>query len=349
MTEITVFPTIHSSEDMMNPKIRLETINHGSQGMTRRQFARAGLFGLSAMAWGMPGYTSAAAGSPIKMYKNLGVGHIGVNANLKQAIAYASRFGFEGVNPEIGELEKMTAGQRKEIVEDLTSHGLKWGAGGLPVQFREGEEPFQKDMALLPGRAQILREVGVTRVATWILPGHATLTYRQNFEQHRARLAEAAKILQDHGIRLGLEFVGPRTFRNRYRFPFISSQPEMLELCGAIGTGNVGLLLDAWHWHTSHGTPEELRQLSNEQIIEVHINDAPEGVPIDELVDNRRKLPRATGVIDLKSFMNILVAVGYDGPVTIEPFDDDLRKLDNEPALEKTSEAMRRAFDLIEM
>ncbi len=323
-------------------------INPDTQGVTRRQFAQAGLFGLSAMAWGMPAYASTSDSPSFKMYKNLGVGHIGVDADLKQAIAYAKRFGFEGVNPDVGELEKMSPAQRQGIVEDLKSNNLRWGASGLPVQFREGEEQFKKDLALLPERAKILHEAGVDRVDTWILPGHETLTYRKNFEQHRARLAEAAKILKDQNIRLGLEFVGPRTFRNRYRFPFISTSPEMLELCDAIGTGNMGLLLDAWHWHTSHGTREELNQLNNENIVEVHVNDAPAGVPTDELVDNRRALPTATGVIDLKSFMNTLFEIGYDGPVTIEPFDDELRKLDNEAALKKTSEAMKQLFGLIE-
>ena len=328
---------------MMNPNT-----NQESTSLTRRRFAQTGLFGLSAMAWGLPAYASTSDSPYFKMYKNLGVGHIGVDANLKQAIAYAKQYGFEGVNPDVGELEKMSPAQRQEIVEDLKRNNLRWGASGLPVQFREGEDAFKKDLALLPERARILHEAGVERMDTWILPGHETLTYRQNFEQHRARLAEAAQILKDQGIRLGLEFVGPRTFRNRYRFSFISTQPEMLELCEAIGTGNMGLLLDAWHWHTSHGTLEELRQLTNENIVEVHVNDAPAGVPTDELVDNRRALPTATGVIDLKSFMNILFEMGYDGPVTIEPFDDELRKMDNEAALEKTSEAMKRLFDLIE-
>ena len=89
-------------------------------------------------------------------------------------------------------------------------------------------------------------------------------------------------------------------------------------------------------------------RLTNDQIVNVHVNDAPKGIPLDQLIDNKRALPTATGVIDLKGFINALVHIGYDGPVTCEPFDDALRKMDNEPALKKTAAALNTLFDLIE-
>ena len=320
-----------------------------SASVTRRQFVRAGLFGLPIVALATSATASERKSPKVKLFKNLGCGHLGVKANQREAIAYAAQFGFGGVNPSVGELEKMSTNQLEEMADELKQKNLQWGASGLPVQFRGDEERCKKDLALLPKRAKILRNVGVTRVSTWIMPGHNNLTYLANFEQHRRRLESAARILNDEGLRLGFEFVGPKTLRNRFRFPFICTQLDTLELCDAIGTGNVGLLLDAWHWHTSHGTVEEIQQLTNELIVNVHVNDAPKGVPTDELIDNRRKLPTITGVINLKAFINTLVQIGYDGPVTCEPFDDELRKMDNEPALQKTIAALNRLFDLIEV
>ena len=112
---------------------------------------------------------------------------------------------------------------------------------------------------------------------------------------------------------------------------------------------NVGLLVDSWHWYTSHGTVEELVQLSNKDIVHVHVNDAPAGVKVDEQVDNRRGLPATTGVIDMKGFINALVKIGYDGPVEVEPFDQDLRKLEPDTAVQKTAESLGRVWDLIEV
>jgi sugar phosphate isomerase/epimerase len=197
-------------------------------------------------------------------------------------------------------------------------------------------------------RAGLLNQLGVTRVATWLMPGHNELTYLQNFKQHETRLREAAKVLKDNDIRLGLEFVGPRTSRERFRFPFACTQIDMMELVEAIGTGNVGLLLDSWHWYTSHGTVDEMLRLSNKDIVHVHVNDAPSGIAVDQRVDNRRRLPATTGVIDLKGFINALVKIGYDGPVECEPFDQDLRKMDQAAILQTTIDSLNRLWGLID-
>jgi sugar phosphate isomerase/epimerase len=282
------------------------------------------------------------------MYKNLGTGHLGVEADQLQAIEYAQRFGFGGVNVHLSELEAMSEAQRQERVQQLTALGLQWGVSGLPVEFRRDDEEFRQGIRRFPRQAELLQQVGATRVSTWILPGDDELTYLANFKRHRDRLAQVAAILQEHGLRLGLEFVGPKTLRDRFRYPFIHTQAEMMELCREIGTGNCGLLLDSWHWHTSHGTIAELERLTAQDIVEVHVNDAPRDLPIDELVDNRRALPCATGVIDLKNLMQFLRKIDYDGPVTCEPFDDELRALENEPALRKTGAALDCVFGMLD-
>jgi len=190
----------------------------------------------------------------VKFYKNLGPGHIGVKANQQQALEYAVKYGFDSITPSLGEFENKSSVEIHDWIKTMKGKGIRYGTSGLPVQFRRDDERFQKSFALLPKQANVLRQMGVKRMATWIMPGHKELTYLQNFEQHKSRLREVAKVLKDNDIRLGLEFVGPRTSRARYRFPFICTQLGMMELVEAIDTGNVGLLLDSWHWYTSHGT-----------------------------------------------------------------------------------------------
>ena len=90
-------------------------------------------------------------------------------------------------------------------------------------------------------------------------------------------------------------------------------------------------------------------KLSNKDIVHVHVNDAPSGIPVDQQMDNRRSLPVTTGVIDMKGFINALAKIGYDGPVECEPFDQELRKMENDPALQKTISALNRIWDLIEV
>ena len=63
-----------------------------------------------------------------------------------------------------------------------------------------------------------------------------------------------------------------------------------------------------------------LKALTPAQVVYVHVNDAPAGVPIDEQMDGVRALPGETGVIDIAGFLKALQGIGYDGPVTPEPF-----------------------------
>jgi sugar phosphate isomerase/epimerase len=285
----------------------------------------------------------------VKFFKNLAPGHLGVSADQKQALDYAVKYGFAGISPSEGEFSDKSAAEIDRWVTSMKEKGIRYGAAGLPVEFRKGDDQFRSDLALLPKRAALMRQLGIDRVATWLLPGHNELTYLENFKQHQTRLAEVAKILKDSGIRLGLEFVGPHTSRERFRFPFACAQRDMMELVAAIGTGNVGLLLDSWHWYTSHGTVEEIQSLSNRDVVHVHVNDAPSGIAVDQQVDSRRRLPVTTGVIDLKGFINALVKIGYDGPVECEPFDADLRKMDPAAILQATADSLTRLWTLIDL
>jgi sugar phosphate isomerase/epimerase len=283
-----------------------------------------------------------------KFYKVLSCGHLGVRAESKQALRYAVQYGFAGIAPSEGEFEGKSESQIGEWMAAMRQAGIRQGAAGLSLDFREDDARYKRSLATLPKHADLLRRLGVTRVATWLMPGHDRRTYLENFKLHETRLRGAAKVLADAGIRLGLEFVGPRTSRERFRYPFISTQAEALELAAAIGTGNVGLLLDSWHWYTSHGTVEEFLRLSDKDIVHVHVNDAPAGIAIDQQVDNRRKLPATTGVIDMKGFINALAKVGYTGPVECEPFDAELRKLETDAILKATAEALDRIWASIE-
>ncbi len=317
-----------------------------STAISRRDFCRSAI--ATAVALNFTAPHTKAASSKVKFYKNFSGGHIGVRANQKQALEYAVKYGFDSIAPSAGEFRNKSASEIRDWLDTMKSKGIRYGAAGLSVQFRRDQDSFKNGLKGLPKEAEVLKQLGVTRVATWIMPGSNELTYLQNFDMHRSRLCEAAKVLRDYGIRLGLEFVGPRTSRARNRFPFICTQHGMMELADAIDTGNVGLLLDSWHWYTSHGTVDEMLTLSNKDIIHVHVNDAPEGVPVDEQVDNRRKLPVTTGVIDMKGFVNALVKIGYDGPLECEPFDQELRNMEDDAAAKKTAESLNRLWALID-
>jgi sugar phosphate isomerase/epimerase len=106
---------------------------------------------------------------------------------------------------------------------------------------------------------------------------------------------------------------------------------------------NLGLLVDCWHWYTSGGSTMDLASIPVEQVVHVHINDAPQ-VPRDEQIDNVRLLPGASGVIDIIGFMKTLGAIGYDGPVAVETFSEELNQLSPDEAAGRASEAVGNVF-----
>jgi sugar phosphate isomerase/epimerase len=282
-----------------------------------------------------------------KMTMDLMPGAIGVRVGPREAIDLAARHGFESVAPDAGAMAPMSDGEIRELVGHLRDNNLVFGAAGLPVDFRGTEEKFRENLAQLPATARALERGEVTRVGTWISPAHDERTYLQNLRLHATRLREIAHILGDHGMRFGLEYVGPKTSWTSRRFPFVHTMVEMKELIAEIDMPNVGFVLDSWHWYTAGETEEDLLSLTHEDVVAVDLNDAPDGIPVDEQMDLRRRLPATTGVIDLRTFLGALVKIDYDGPVRAEPFDETLRELPTDEAVARTAEAMKRAFALI--
>src|SRR5215212_7819992 len=116
-----------------------------------------------------------------------------------------------------------------------------------------------------------------------------------------------------------------------------------MELIAAIGTGNIGVMLDSWRLYASGGSLADLQRLSNDDVVVVHVNDAPAGTERDEQIDTVRTLPMETGVIDLVGFMRALQEMGYDGPVMPEPFSqriNDLAATDPEAAAREAARSM---------
>lgn len=313
--------------------------------MKRRSFLGAlASTTLSAAALGPAGWAQAPTTARRKMTICLSPGSIGVSANQIQTLDLAKQYGFESVEPFGDFLASLPEDQMAKLLEDLRAKSLSWGTAGLPVEFRQDESRFNDGLQRLAKIASGLQRAGVTRVGTWLSPGHPSVPFLQNHKLHATRLRAVAQVLQDHGQRLGLEYVGTKTSRDGVKFPFVHTLAELQDLIAEIGTGNVGVVLDSWHWWQAGDTEADLLSLRNEDVVSVDLNDAPSGVAKDQQRDNRRELPLATGVIPVAAFLGALNRIGYDGPVRAEPFNKALNDLDNEAACAATVAAMKRAF-----
>jgi sugar phosphate isomerase/epimerase len=275
-------------------------------------------------------------------------GSIGVKADQRKAIELAHYFGFESVEAYARDLAALPVAELKDLRDDMKAKRVAWAMAGLPVDFRRDDERFREGMKELPGVCQTLERAGVTRLATWLSPMHESLTYLQNFKQTAGRLREIATVAADHGLRFGIEYVGTKSLRMRQTHQFVHTMAETKELIAEIGKPNVGFVLDTWHWWTADETAGDVLTLSNSDIVSCDLNDAPQGIPKQEQQDGSRELPVATGVIEVKPFLEALLKIGYDGPIRAEPFNKALNDLEDEDACATVVEAMRKAFALVE-
>lgn len=304
----------------------------------RRQFIRASL----AMAAAVTVPSCRAAGR--KFTIAFVPGSIGIEADQGRSIELASKHGFESVEPFGTQLLK-DGGDR--YVDALKAAGLQWAAARLPVSLRADDAAFQRGLEDLPALARALRGAGVTRVASGVSSYSEELNYLDNFKLHANRLREVGAVLEDQGLRLGLEYLGTKRLWTRSRHAFVHSMAECLQLIGEVGRPNIGLVIDSWHWWTARETVNDITKLANSQVVSADLNDAPAGIERDDQYDNQRELPATTGMIDAKAFLDALLQIGYDGPIRAEPFNQRLDDMDDNSACQATVAAMKKAFDLV--
>lgn len=278
----------------------------------------------------------------------LNPGSIGVQLSQQALLDSAITYGFEAIVPLTDQLATMRDGGLSAFLDKMKENEITWGTANLPVQFRESAPDFRSDFSRLNEAAYALELSGAKRMSTWIMPTHDKLTYRQNFDRHTRRLKEVARLLADHDIMLGLEYVGPKTLMARDKYSFIRTLAELQELIDAIDEPNVGVQLDAFHWFCAGESEQDILSLDPKSIVTVDLNDAKAGRTAAEQLDWERELPSTTGVIDIEKFLIALLEIGYDGPVRAEPFNQELNNMDNAAALQKTIDAMRQTISIIE-
>ena len=278
------------------------------------------------------------------MQLHLSCGSLGITASQREAIDLAAAHGFDAVDADGKYLGGLSDGELADLTAYRKGKNIAWAMAGLPVEFRRDEAAFSTGMAQFPAYARGIQRAGVEKVTTYVLPRSDTLTYLANFKLHAARLRDIARVLGDANMRFGIEYVAPKTLWTTGRYPFVHTMAEMRELIAEIGRPNVGLVLDSWHWYHAGDSAADIRALPSEAVVSVDLNDAPLGVLKDQMVDNHRELPAATGVIDIKAFLGALETIGFHGPVRAEPFNEAVRKMLPDEAAAAAAAALRKAL-----
>ncbi|MEM2788283.1 MAG: sugar phosphate isomerase/epimerase family protein [Candidatus Bathyarchaeia archaeon] len=279
------------------------------------------------------------------MFRNLSPYAIGIRKTLEENVRLAKLGDFQGVDVNIVEVSRIVGEKSLEYLRRIfLEEGIRPGGWWLPFDWRGGVNVYERGLNDLRRLAPLAAEIDCRRALTFILPFSDDKPFDENFRWHVSRLKPIAEILRESGCMLGLEFVGTESLRAGRKYTFIYNLDGILSLCRALESENVGVLLDSWHWYASGGTLEDLMKLKGKDIVYVHVNDAPPNVPLSKLIDNVRCLPGETGIIDLVGFLRVLKNLGYDGPVTPEPFSEKVNRMKPEDAVRVTGEALKSVW-----
>jgi sugar phosphate isomerase/epimerase len=254
------------------------------------------------------------------MYLALNGVPIGGNLPWPDFARLASSTGFGGVDLVLAPAMADGVDKTRSLLKDLR---LRPSFANLPIEFRKDDAAFRAGLPKLEDAAPFCAAIGCPRMMTYIAPSSPTPKDELR-RLYKARFSECASILARSHCRLGLEFLGPANFRTQFPHEFIWKMNEMLEFAKECGS-NVGLTLDAWHWHHAGGTVADILAAGKDRIVVVHFDDAPD-LPPDKIRDNQRLLP-GEGVIDLTGFLKALQKIGYEDSLSVEVFGRGLKEM----------------------
>jgi len=259
------------------------------------------------------------------MYRCFNVRAVGLpSISAGTTVDLAASAGFDGVDLLVRDLVR-DGSDPATIRSRMDARGLRGGAFPMPVAWRGDEATFRGDLAELPALARAAATLGLARTATWVMPEtpDRASDRREVAALHVRRLGAIARVLDDHGIRLGLEVIGVESSRTGKGLPFVARLADLDGELGAIWdeSPGIGLLVDAFHLHAAGEPIEAALARGVEGVVWVHVADLPPGARDDrsKIVDAERGLPGESGAVDAAGLLARLAEEGYDGPVTAEP------------------------------
>ena len=272
-------------------------------------------------------------------------GSIGHVLPFQESCRLAQKFGFDAINADRQFLREHGPDQAIHLMKQ---HHLKPGAFAFSAAFNEcyTDADFEQSLTGFEQDLSLCRDAGFQRCVGYVQPSSDTLAYYEHFALLCRRMKRIKPLLETYAVRLGLEFIGPTTMRRQRRFDFIHTIDGIRALIAAANAQNcVGIKLDAFHWYTSGAGLLDIEKLSPEEVVYVEVNDGLNG-DYDRFTspEFQRELPGATGIIDLSGMLKKLDALGFEGPIVVEPWNSQLREMRPSDAIEQTKTALDRCL-----
>ncbi|WP_091605108.1 bifunctional sugar phosphate isomerase/epimerase/4-hydroxyphenylpyruvate dioxygenase family protein [Arthrobacter koreensis] len=257
-----------------------------------------------------------------------------LSGTLEDKLRACAAAGFDGV--EIFEQDLVVSPSTPEQIRDLAQElGLTLDLY-QPFRDFEGveEDVLADNLRRAEAKFRLMNRLGIDTMLVCSNVATATIDDDAVAAAQLRRMGETAA---RYGVRLAYEALAwgryVSDFEHAWRIVELADHP------------NVGTCLDSFHILSRRWNPEAIENIPAEKIFFVQLADAPE-LSMDVLYWSRhyRVFP-GEGAFDLVTFMGHLVRSGYNGPVSLEIFNDVFRQA----AEERTAvDAMRSLIRLAE-
>jgi 4-hydroxyphenylpyruvate dioxygenase len=240
-----------------------------------------------------------------------------LSGGLEDKLEAAVRAGFDEV--ELFEPDLIASALSPEQVRDLAGElGLTIG---LYQPFRDFEAVPEAELRDNLRRAEhkfaVMERLGVDLM---LVCSNVSAAAIDDDQLAAAQLRTLAEHAAEHGIRIAYEALAwgrhVREYDHAWRIVEAADHP------------NLGTCLDSFHILSRRADPAWIRDIPGEKIFYLQLADAPHLV-MDVLQWSRhyRCFP-GQGGFDLAAFVEHVLATGYDGPLSLEVFNDVFRQAD---------------------
>lgn len=239
---------------------------------------------------------------------------VSISGDLREKLAAIAAAGFDGV--EIFENDFLTFdGTPAEVGSMVRDHGLEIT---LFQPFRDLEgmpEPHRRrafDRA--ERKFDLMAELGTDLM---LVCSNVSPVSVGGIDRAAADFRELGERAARRGLRVGYEALAWGRHVNDHR--------DAWEIVRRADHPSIGLILDSFHTLARRIDPDTIRSIPGDRIFIVQLADAPR-IDMDPLYWSRhfRNMP-GEGDLPVTDFMRAVAATGYDGPLSLEIFNDQFR------------------------
>lgn len=239
---------------------------------------------------------------------------VSISGDLREKLTAIAAAGFDGV--EIFETDFLAFdGTPAEVGRMVRDHGLEIT---LFQPFRDFEGLPEPQRGRAFDRAErkfdLMQELGTDLM---LICSNVSPAALGGIDRAAADLHELGERATGRGVRVGYEALAWGRHINDHR--------DAWEIVRRADHPNIGLILDSFHTLARRIDVESIRSIPGDRIFIVQLADAPR-MDMDLLSWSRhyRNMP-GQGDLPVTDFMRAVVATGYDGPLSLEIFNDQFR------------------------